>query len=256
MKTKVILTISIIFLFCFISCQKKQDNLLTLSEQSHSQENLDGSITIQGRVTLKGNKKVPLGVTTINVKNKWAFSKDITKFLKEESPQKTIAYGENKRVFINKEGYYKITIDKNDTLAIIADKYLYKQPKYITGLTKNKIINVELEPLNLEVVQNFGKKNPSAYKIYYEFLNTVNQDSLVTISGIISNQKTKTPLENIYITTSFINNTTGSSVFHFTDKHGQFSMKTPKNSLVTINNLSSKSNVFKAKNDTIINLYL
>lgn len=257
MKTKIILIITcIVNLFIFLSCQEKQLNTIEQSQPSTCLENLDGSITIQGQITVKNTDSVPLGVTTVNIKNKWDFSKDITSFLKKESPTKTIAYGQNKRVFVNKQGYYKITIDKNDTLAIIPDKYLYKQPKQITGLTKSQILNIELEPLPQKVLQDFEKKNPSAYQNYYNFLNTVNQDSLITISGIVSKKKTKTPFENVYILNNYLYNTEGASSFHFTDKHGQFNIKAPKNNRIVITANMTNYIEFTAKNDTVINLYL
>ncbi|MEK6494820.1 hypothetical protein [Myroides odoratimimus] len=257
MRTKVILIITcVVNLFIFLSCQDKQLNTKEQPQTNSCLENLDGSITIQGQITVKNTDNAPLGVTTVNIKNKWAFSKDITKFLKEESPRKKIAYGQNKMAFVNKQGYYKITIDKNDTLALIPDKFLYKQPKHITGLTQNQIINIELEPLPQQIIQDFEKKNPSAYQTYYNFLNTVNQDNLITVSGIVNKKKTKTPLENIYIVNSFLYNTEGASSFHFTDKYGQFSLKSPKNSQILITDGHSNHIDFTAKNDTIINLYL
>lgn len=257
MKAIIILIITcVVSLFIFLSCQDKQLNTTEQLQPSTCLENLDGSITIQGRITVKNTNDAPLGVTTVNIKNKWAFSKDITSFLKEESPRKKIAYGENKMAFVNKQGYYKITIDKNDTLTLIPDKFLYKKPKYITGLTKSQILNIELEPLPQQIIQDFEKKNPLAYQNYYNFLNTVNQDSLVTISGIVSKKKTKTPLENIYIVNSFLYNTEGASSFHFTDKYGQFSLKSPKNSQILITDGHSNHIDFTAKNDTVINLYL
>ena len=257
MKAIIILIITcVVSLFIFMSCQDKQLNTIEQPLPNFYLENLDGSITIQGRITVKNTDNAPLGVTSVNIKNKWAFSKDITKFIKKESPKKTIAYGENKMVFVNKQGYYKITIDKNDTLAFIPDKLLYKQPKYITGLTQNQTINIELEPLPQQIIQDFEKNNPAAYQAYYNFLNTVNQDSLITISGIVNKKKTKTPLENIYIVNSFLYNTEGASSFHFTDKYGQFSLKSPKNSQILITDGHSNHIDFTAKNDTIINLYL
>lgn len=258
MRAKIILTITcVVNLFIFLSCQDKQLN--TIEEQSQPStclENLDGSITIQGRITVKNTESVPLGVTTVNIKNKWDFSKDITSFLKEESPKKTIAYGENKRVFANKQGYYKITIDKNDTLAIIPDKYLYKQPKQITGLTKSQILNIELEPLPQKVIQDFEEKNPIGYKALSRFLQDVNPDSLVTVSGTISKSDTRTPLENIYIITNFLNNTKDGTSLRFTDKHGQFNIKVPKNTPITIDPFRPSYINFIAKNDTVINLKL
>ncbi|MDM1328387.1 hypothetical protein [Myroides odoratimimus] len=255
MKAKIIIT-CVVSLFIFMSCQDKQLNMTEQPQPSICLENLDGSITIQGRITAKNTGNAPLGVTTVNIKNKWAFSKDITSFLKEESPKKTIAYGQNKMVFVNKQGYYKITINKNDTLAIIPDKYLYKKPKQITGLTKSQILNIELEPLPKKVIQDFEKKNPSAYQTYYNFLNTVNQDSLITISGIVSKKKTKTSLENIYIINNYLYNTEGVSSFHFTDKYGQFNIKSPKNNRIIITANMTNYIEFTAKNDTVINLYL
>ncbi|MDM1354812.1 hypothetical protein [Myroides marinus] len=257
MKTKIKLTAYLLLSFFLLACQENKPLTSIKQEHSSCQENLDGSITIQGKVTLKGSQKAPLGVTSMNIVNKWTFSKDLTKFVKEGSPtNKTIAYGENKRVFLNKDGYYKITISKNDTLMLIPTPYLYKQPKQITGLTKSQIINIELEALPLEVMRDLEKRSSSAYATFYNYLKNVNPDSLVTVSGTIYKAKTKEPSENIYIVSNFSNNTMGSATHHLTDKYGQFTIKTPKNSSLLINGISPNSFSFTPKNDTIINLYL
>lgn len=256
MKSKILLITYIILSFFLWACQENKQHAIVESEQTTCQENLDGSITIQGRVTLKGSQKAPLGVTTINITNKWIYTKDLTKFIKNPSDEKIIAYGENKRAFVNKDGYYKITMDKNDTLMVIPTPYLYKQPKQITGLTKSQILNIELESLPLEVVQNFEKRNSSTYNVFSNYLKNVNPDSLVTISGTIYKANTKERLENIYIVPSFSNNSTGASTYHLTDKYGQFTLKTPKNSPIIVNGTKPNYVALIVKNDTIINIHL
>ncbi|WP_286428017.1 hypothetical protein [Myroides marinus] len=224
--------------------------------QDSCQENLDGSITIQGQITIKGTQKAPVGITTVNIKNQWAFAKNITRFLKESSPKNTIAYGENKRVFVNKNGYYKITINKNDTISIIPTPYLYKIPNEITGLTKSQVLNIELETSPIEDIQNFEKNFPTGYNILSHLLQHANPDSLVTVSGTIRNANTGIPLENINIATSFLYNTRGGVSFHFTDQHGQFNIRIPKNSHISVNALQSNNRNFIVKNDTVVNLKL
>ncbi|MEC4008557.1 hypothetical protein ACF8C4_15100 [Myroides odoratimimus] len=257
MRAKIILIITcVVSLFIFLSCQDKQLNTIEQSQPSTCLENLDGSITIQGQITVQNTDNAPLGVTTVNIKNKWDFSKDITKFIKEESPKKTIAYGQNKRVFVNKQGYYKITIDKNDTLSIIPLSYLYKKPKDITGFTKSQILNIELEPLPQQVIQNFKKNSPTGYKALSRFLQDANPDSLVTVSGTIYKSTTGTPIENIYIITNFLNNTKEGASLRFTDKHGQFNIKVPKNTPITIDPFRPSFINLIAKNDTVVNLKL
>lgn len=251
MKTKNILYTFLIILFFLLSCQNKKKDNSTDPQQSSCQDNLDGSITIQGRITLKGTKEVPLGVTTMNIKNKWVFTKDLTKPL---ATKKKIALGENLRVFVNKDGYYRITIDKNDTLALIPMPYLYKRPKFIVGLTKSQTLNIELEALHLEVVQNFEKESALGYKAFYKQLINVSPDTLITISGIIHKVNSSIPLENVPITTSFVSNTNGTSTFHLSDEYGQFIIQTPKNSHIVINGMASNYVDFLAKRDTVLNL--
>ncbi|MFD0701285.1 hypothetical protein [Myroides pelagicus] len=253
MNTKIIVATYLILSFCLFSCQENKRSNSIESEQNYSQENLDGSITIQGKVTLKGNQKAPLGVTTMNVKNKWVYTKDMSK---PSAKKKRIALGENKRVFINKDGYYKITISKNDTLALIPAPYLYKAPKHITGLTKSQTINIELEALPLETVEDFKKQNPLGYQVFYNQLKSVNPDSLITISGTVYSAKSKKPLNNISVATSFIANTNGVATFRLTDKYGQFTIQSPKNNHIVINGLARNYVSFVAINDTIINIKL
>ncbi|MEC4115093.1 hypothetical protein VSO92_13390 [Myroides pelagicus] len=256
MNKTLILTIYFILPIFLFSCQEQKKETTENSNLISVEKNTDNKITIQGKITLKGSQKAPLGVTTMNVKNRWAFKKDITKFLKEPSPKKTIAYGENERVFVNKDGYYKITINKNDTLQLISTPYLYKYTKQITGLNKSQTLNIEIENLPLESLESFKKEYPLGYKIFYNYLNQVNPDSLITVSGTIFSSNTKIPLENIDVATSFLYNTRGSNTFHFTDKNGQFNIKAPKNSHILINGMKSNYTDFIAKKDTIIHLYL
>lgn len=251
MNTKTLLTICLITLFFLFSCKDKTQSIALEPKQTTDLENIDGSITIQGRVTIKGTNKSPLGITTMNNKNQWFFTKDLTK---PSATKKKIALGENQRVFVNKEGYYRITINKNDTLALIPAPYLYKQPKLITGLTKSKVVNIVLEALPLEVVRDFEKKSPLGYNAFVNQLKDIDTDTLVTVSGTIYNKDSSSPLKNIPVTTSFVSNTDGVSTFHLTDKYGQFTIKVPKNSHIVINGMAKNYNDFVAKNDTIINL--
>ncbi|MFD0700122.1 hypothetical protein [Myroides pelagicus] len=251
MNTKIFL-IKCVLIFLF-SCQqdKMQENLN--SKTNYTNENLDGTITIQGIVTLKGSNKPPLGVTTMNVKNKWNYTKDFTS---ATSKRKKTAFGENKRVFVRQDGYYSITINKYDTLVLIPTPYLYKKPKNFIGLNKSQNLNIELEPLPLNVIQEFQKENSLGYNTFYNQLKTINPDSLITISGSVYNSITKKPLENIPITTSFIINTNGASTFHLTNRYGQFTINTPKKSHIVINGIDRNYIDFIAKNDTVINLNL
>ncbi|MCA4807004.1 hypothetical protein [Myroides odoratimimus] len=257
MKTKIKLISYLLLSSFLLACQENKPLTSIEPEQTSCQENLDGSITIQGKITLKGSQKAPLGVTSMNISNKWSFSKDLSKFVKQgSSTKKTIAFGENKRVFVDKNGYYKITISKNDTLMLIPTPYLYKQPKQITGLTKSQILNIELESLPLEVVRDLEKRDTYAYTTFYNYLQKVNPDSIITVSGTIYKANTKEALENIYIVSNFSNNTMGAATHHLTDKYGQFTIKTPKNSSLLINGISQNKFYLTPKNDTIINLYL
>lgn len=251
MNTKIALYICLINLLFMLSCQNKEQTNSTEPQHTTNQENLDGSITIQGRITLKGTEKTPLGITTINNKNKWVFTKKLTNHL---STKNKTALGENQRVFVNKNGYYKITIDKNDTLVLIPSPYLYKHPKFITGLTKSQTLNIELEALPLKVIQEFEKQTPLGYQAFIKQLKNANTDSLVTVSGTIYKTNSEIPLENVPITTSFVLNTSGASTFHLTDNYGQFTIRTPKHSHIVINGMKKNYTAFVVKNDTVINL--
>lgn len=251
MNTKILIVINVITLFILFSCQNKEVNNHLDSQSILNQENSDGTITIKGRITLKGTQHPPLGINTMNIKNKWSYSKDITK---SSNTKKKIALGENQRVFVNKDGYYKITIDKNDTLVLIPAPYIYKRPKQITGLTQNQTINIELELLPLNTIQDFEKENPLGHKTFIHQLKDAKPDSLVTVSGTIYKTNSTIPLKNIPIATSFVSNTNGVTTFHLTDDHGLFTIQLPKNSHIVINGMNANYNAFVVKKDTVVNL--
>ncbi|UVD79117.1 hypothetical protein NWE55_13445 [Myroides albus] len=252
MQTKTIITTLLWVCLTIISCQRKIASDNSKEEPAPIETNLDGSITIQGRVTVKGSDKPLLGVTTMNVKNKWTHSQELNSSYKGI---KTIAYGENKRVFVDKKGFYRITIDKKDTLVLIPTHSLYKRPKYYTGFTKNQILNIELEQTP-ETYLAFKKKyKDSGIEQFEKYLKEVNPEKIITVTGTIYDKKTKKPLYQKDINILNQENTRGSVSFHFTDKYGQFFLRVPQNSHLLIDAFKNPTNLFP-KNDTIVNIYL
>lgn len=204
-------------------------------------------ITIQGRVTVLGTESAPLGLTTVNIKNKWSW--------KDESLP---AYGENKRVFANKQGYYKINIEKGDTLVIIPNHVIYGRDinKYtFVKLDKSQTINVEITEDKIGY-QKLIENNPVLETNIINHIKNVNPEQLVSISGTIKSKKTNQPLKNVDVGSGFNNNVLGIGTYHLTDNKGNFNLRIPKGNLCSIQALSPNAIRFIAKNDTIINLYL
>lgn len=252
MNTKLIYSLILAICLTNYSCQNKTSTNHHTKEISNLETNLDGSITIQGRVTVKGSNTPLLGVTTMNVKNSWLYSKDLTKVYKGK---KTIAYGENKRVFVDTKGYYRITIDKNDTLVLIPTPTLYKRPKYYTGFTKNQILDIQLEPTPDAYLKFSEKYKDNGLEQFEKYLKEVNPDKIITVAGTLYDRKTKKPLNQKDINILNQENTKGSTSFHFTDKHGQFFLRVPQNSHLLIDAFKNPTYIFP-KNDTILNIYL
>ncbi len=242
MYIKLLLLVTITFL-----CSCKQTK-----QESIRQTNIDGSITIQGRVISKTTQAPPIGLTTMNIKNKWTFSKDLSKAY---NGKKKIANGENQRVYVDKQGYYSITIDKNDTLVLIPTDFIYQKPKHFTGFTHNQILNIELEetPKALKDFQNKYKNN--GYEIFAKHLELINPNKLIKIAGVITDQTTGKPLNQKDINILYQNNTNNSPTFHFTDSLGQFFLQLPQNSQLIIDAFNHRKHL-TINRDTIINLKL
>lgn len=212
-----------------------------------SATNNDKNIVIQGRVLVQGTDSAPLGLTTVNIKNKWVW--------KDESQK---AYGENKRVFVDKKGYYKITIEKGDTLVVVPNHVIYGRDtnKYtFANLDKSQTLNIEL--IKDEIgYQNLINSNEVLKSNIDNLIKNVNPEHLVSIRGTIKNKKTNQPIENVDVSSAFNNNVMGVGTYHLTDQLGNFHLKVPKGNLCSILALSANPLRFTAQNDTIINLFL
>ncbi|MCC9043581.1 hypothetical protein LNQ81_12945 [Myroides sp. M-43] len=247
---KYTITLLVILSLTIFSCQKTMnDNKLTTATISNvTDQNLDGTITIQGFVTVKGTNTAPLGITTMNISNKWTW---LDKDYQE--------YGENQRVYIKKDGYYNITINKGDTLVLIPNQYLYKDfTNYTyTNLTQNQILNIEIEQ-DLPKMKDLEKNNERVYNNLQKHIkNSGNTDKLITVSGIVYSKETKQPLKDIIILTEFSVNTNGIGSFHRTDSIGQFSLRVPQNKKIAVNPLSYTNSIrFSAEKDTVANIIL
>lgn len=241
-----IITLTLISTFSFHSTQNLKPNSIARKSETMV-ENLDGSITIQGRVTVKGTETPPLGITTMNVANKW-----ITKL------DNQIIHGENQHVYIDKKGYYNITIQKGDDLTLIPNQYLYKDFKNYsyTNLQLSQVLNIQVEP-DLEKLTNLEKKSPFIVQNLRKHLEEADTDSLIKIAGRIYNRKNNKPLQKVVVSPSFLLNTKNIASYHLTDKKGQFFLVVPKNKEIIINPLSTQHSIsFSAKQDTIVDIYL
>lgn len=239
-KIQLLLSLSFICLGLITSCDNLPEQTV---ENQPLFENIDGTITIQGRVLVKNTNKPPIGINTVNIANKW-------KFYKEELNAK----GENEKVFVNKEGYYKITIQKEDTIQLIPYKHFYKQnnPAYkLHGLKKNQIVNFYIETESPLIEQQIENKSGPGEKIF-----NVNPNKLVTLAGKVINKKTGKPLENVMVMSVFNYSTLGCVTHHLTDKDGQFVITLPQNSLVAISSDIHPSPTNVIQKDTIITYYL
>lgn len=235
-KHIILLISSVIIIFLFYACSSMLSNKAQ-----------NDSILIQGRVTLQGTDSVPLGITSVNIKNKWVW--------KDENLE---AYGENKRVFIDKEGYYKIHIQKKDTLVFIPNHILYgnniDQYTYF-NLNESQTLNVQIKK-DTKTYEALTKNNPVLKANLEKHLKNTDLETLVTVSGTIFSKETHKPLKNVDVGSVFNNSTFGTGTYHLTDEKGEFKLQLHKGSLFSILSLSPNSIGFYPQRDTIVNLYL
>ncbi|KZE76168.1 MAG: hypothetical protein ACRCVU_19640 [Flavobacterium sp.] len=235
-KHIILSTSSIILLFLLHACSP----VLNKKVQNNS-------ILIQGRVTLVGTDSVPLGITSVNIKNKWVW--------KDDNLQ---AYGENKRVFVDKKGYYQIHIQKNDTLVFVPNHILYggniDQYTY-SNLKESQTLNVQIKK-DQKTYEALTKNNPVLKANLEKHLKDTDTETLVTVSGTIVSKETHKPLKNVDVGSAFNNSTFGTGTYHLTDEKGEFKLQLHKGSLFSVLSLSPNSIGFYPQRDTIVNLYL
>ncbi len=204
-------------------------------------------ILIQGRVTLEGTDSVPLGITSVNIENNWVW--------KDDNLQ---AYGENKRVFVDKKGYYAIYIRKNDTLVFIPNHILYGSnitPYTYTNLQENQTLNVQIKK-DTKTYESLVNNNPLLKANLDKHLKQVDIEPLVTVTGTIRSKKTNKPLKNVDVGSAFNNSTFGTGTYHLTNENGEFKIQLHKGNLFSVLSLSPNSIEFYPQRDTIVNLYL
>ncbi|MHC5354714.1 hypothetical protein ACYSNX_11180 [Myroides sp. LJL115] len=234
MKT-IINIIPMLFAGLLLSCTNSIDNNL--------RSNLDGTITIQGRVLVEGTNTPPQGINTLNITNRWIDSNK----------------GENEMAYIDKKGFYRITIQKGDTLKLMPNYLIYKKRIHkhtITDLHKNQIINFTVH-LDSTVYKEIIQKSPNSKKKLDKLLNNINPNKLISISGTVLNKNTGKPIVGLPISPISIENAKGLGSFNLTNEYGQFSIRVPQNISVGFNTLhENRSTYVTASKDTILTLTL
>ena len=241
---KNLLSLSLIGLV--LSCQQAPSSLN--NSQEVLKTNLDGTITIQGRVLVAQTNEPPIGVNSIDITNRWVYSN------KEKNLK-----GDNEKVYIDKNGYYRITIQKGDTIKLNTFQYLYKTnlPQYsLTNIESNSIINFTINT-DSTVYKRIEKVSPEAKASLDQFIAEANPEKLVTIAGTVKDKSTHLPLTNLLITISYIQNSRGMALFHLSDEQGNFSITVPQKATLQFNPWS-KTRYFEISStkDTVVNILI
>lgn len=238
-----------IFNFCLFllvslvgSCTFKEKGSTNSLDQNNNEP-----FIIHGRVLVEDTNEPPLGVNSINITNKWIWENKALK-----------ANGANEKAFIDKDGYYQITIQKGDTLKLIPSHFLYKKeaPNYsISGLTNSQMINFTIKIDSIRYTHTLSQLENDY--IYKNHLENVDPEKLVRVKGILSNKNTKNKRANTYILSGDFNNSEGSSLLALTTNEGEFDIEIPKHSRIIINpfgNLNEDKFFIHPTKDTIVNL--
>lgn len=209
--------------------------------------NLDGSLTIQGRVLVKETNQPPTGITTVNIANKWKFE------IKERGIK-----GENEKVYVDKNGYYRITIQKGDTIQLIPNNLIYKEitpNNKITGIEKNSTINFTLQTDSMPYLN--GVRNYPHMKAKMDsFLHATNPEKILTVSGIVTNKETGKPIKGLAIYVLFQHNTRYINTHHLTDEYGQYTLNVPYHSNLSFEaaNYPKRTQDLTVIKDTVANI--
>ena len=241
---KNLLSLSLIGLV--LSCQQAPSSLN--NSQEVLKTNLDGTITIQGRVLVAQTNEPPIGVNSIDITNRWVNS----------NREKNVK-GDNEKVYIDKNGYYRITIQKGDTIKLNTFQYLYKTnlPQYsLTNIEQNNILNFTID-IDSTVYKRVEKVSSEAKVSLDQFIAKVNSDKLVTIAGTVNDKSTNLPITGVLITIPYIQNSRGIVLYHLSDEQGNFSITVPQNATLKFNP-RSKTRYFEISStkDTVVNILI
>ncbi|MHC5310950.1 peptidase associated/transthyretin-like domain-containing protein [Myroides sp. LJL116] len=209
--------------------------------------NLDGTITIKGRVLVQETNQPPKGINTINISNKWKFE------IKERGVK-----GENQRVYLDKNGYYQITIEKGDTMQFIANNIIYKQSLIhykVADFTKNSTINFTVKTDSTPYLDGISKF-PQAKPLLDKFLNDTDPEKTFNFSGTIINKETNKPINGLPIFINYHQNTIGTTAHHLTNEQGEFKLNVPYNTLLrfSASNSPNRTQKIYVTKDTIANI--
>ncbi|MHC5354569.1 hypothetical protein ACYSNX_10405 [Myroides sp. LJL115] len=240
---------NIIFLLslCSIGLILACSNLTSMDTKEELTTNLDGSITIQGRVLVKETNQPPSGITSVNIANRWKFE------IKDRRVK-----GENEKVFVDNNGYYRITIQKGDTIQLIPNNLIYKQitpNNKITGIEKNSTINFTLQTDSMPYLNGI-KNYPHTKARIDRFLNETNPEEILTVSGIVKDKETGKLVKGLAIYVRFQHNTRYINTHHLTDEYGQYTLNVPYNSNLSFEaaNYPKRTQELTVFKDTVANI--
>lgn len=219
---------------------------IACKNKNYNQANPDGSITISGKVTVAETGKPPLGITTMNVANKWVW----------QDPELN-AYGDNEKVYVDKQGQYSITIQPGDTLMLIPNPLIYgRKKRYLyTGFKHNQTLDIQVKE-DAKSYAKLQKELPEAYENLQKHIQQSDPEQLITVSGTVISETTNRPVYRTMVSVGFVTNTKGTGTYHLTDKEGKFSIQLPKGNLLSINGLMPNSVQLYPQSDTVVQIKL
>ncbi|MHC5362099.1 hypothetical protein [Myroides sp. LJL110] len=248
-KIPFILFISSITLIfsCFDNGVK--DNFISKDSKINNLAKQD-TFTIQGYILEEITNKPPQGLFSLNITNEW---------LNQKSKDIVFIRGDNKKVYIDQHGYYKIKVKKEDTLQLVNIGLIYNLalPNYrLTNFDQDLHLNFFVKSdstlYNRVISMNTEIKNK-----YDKILKQKFSGELVKVSGQISSKKTSLPIPNILVGAIGINNAKGTLLHHITDASGKFKLEVPAGTIIKFNVMHKTNNIeLIVTKDTIVNAFL
>ena len=205
------------------------------------------TVTIKGKITVEGTNKPPIGIISL-------IEVGVADYLIKGSQvgQEKDVIGTNRHTFVEKDGSYSFTVQKNATVYLrdYGNRYIpWNLEKINVGQTRN----IALKEIKSKEYEMYRKNAP------LDKLNKIEKKvdihKKVKVSGTLVDVDNK-PIDNATIMQLVLLNQAGQPAFTLSDKKGKFEYKIQKGSPILIASPDLESKQFTISSDTILNIQL
>ncbi len=205
------------------------------------------TVTIKGKITVEGTNKPPIGIISL-------IEVGVADYVIKGSQvgQEKDIIGTNRHTFVEKDGSYSFTVQKNATVYLrdFGNRYI---PVNLEKINASQEKNFKLKEVKGPEFETYRKNSPLDKLTDKE--KKIDIHKKVKVSGNIVDANNKI-IDNATIMQSIIFNQDGSPSFTLSDKKGNFEYKVQKGSTIYINSPGLENKEYTVFSDTILKVKL